>query len=598
MKGKISVILAAIVLICYNAVFSAGWELIWQDEFNDGISQDWSFDTGYGSWGWGNDEWQFYTPDNAFIVDSALVIRATCDGVPGLRDGSIKSAKLITRGNFDVKYGKIEARMKMLLGKGCWPAFWMLGANINTVGWPKCGEIDIMENVNAENVIHGTAHWDDNGRHDSYGQTIQPVNIDEFHLYSIIWDEQLITWQMDGETYCTMDITADALREFHENFYIILNLAIGGVWPGSPDTTTFPAEIVVDYVRVFRHDGPRIGFYPAKLRFEMEKAGALAVDPQTINITNTGSETLTDVTVEADVDWLEIAWIDQQGNDQSFDVSINEQANEFPFGSYSAELTVNAENTAFETIPVELQIGKNLVLRNVVRASSVEADPPDDENVEPINVNDGDKSTRWASEWSDPQWISIDLNRIFLNKQFSVESVKLFWEDAYADEYEIQLSNTSDFSSYEVIANVMNNDGGIDLLMTDNSVAGRYIRMYGISRATEYGYSLYEFEVYGSVSTGVSENDMVAVPENYQIQNAPNPFNPNTTVYYSLPEKQKIKLAVYDINGKMVKTLFSGVQEAGQHKIVFDGKQLASGMYLCRLETPMTVLTRKMLLVK
>ncbi len=597
MKRKIFGIMAVIALLGYSSGFSADWELIWQDEFSNSISQDWTFDTGYGGWGWGNNEWQYYTSDNAFIIDSALVIRATCDGVPGIRNGSIKSAKIKTQGKFNIKYGKIEARIKLLIAKGCWPAFWMLGSNINTVGWPKCGEIDIMENINGESIIHGTAHWDNNG-HTSFGRSVEQVNIADYHLYTVIWDEQSIIWQLDGETYCTLNITPENLSEFHEDFYIILNLAVGGNWPGPPDSTSFPAEMIVDYVRVYRHEGPRIGLYPSKLRFEMEKEQALILDPQTVNINNTGTDTLSNVTIETDVDWLDIAWIDHEGNDQSFEVSVNEKANEFLRSSYSARLTVSVSNAAFETIPVDLQVGENIVLGNIVRSSSVEPDPPEGENVDPGNVNDGDKSTRWSSEWSDPQWISIDLNRIFLNKQFSIESVKLFWESAYAYKYEIQLSNTSDFSTYDVIAKVTNGDGGVDLLMTDNSVTGRYIRMYGSSRATEYGYSLYEFEVYGSVSTDVKEMEIAAKPKEYKIQNAPNPFNSNTTIYYSLPEKQEIKLAVYDVNGKWVKTIISRVQDAGKYKITFNGNQLASGMYLCRMETPATSLTHKLLLVK
>jgi beta-glucanase (GH16 family) len=155
-------------------------------------------------------------------------------------------------------YGRIEASLKLPYGQGLWPAFWMLGINISQIGWPACGEIDIMEMIGGgdgrDNVTHGTLHWDDNGRKYRGGSTSCDEGIlhDNFHVYAVEWDEEKIDWYFDDELYFTLDITDPAMSEFHEHFFIILNVAVGGNWPGDPDASTvWPQEMIVDYVRVY-----------------------------------------------------------------------------------------------------------------------------------------------------------------------------------------------------------------------------------------------------------------------------------------------------------------------------------------------------------
>jgi beta-glucanase (GH16 family) len=581
-------------------VFSSDWGLVWQDEFNGSISSVWSFDIGYGNNGWGNNEWQYYTPENAIIGDSTLIIRATLDGTPGRRDGSIKSAKLITQNKFSFTYGKIEARIKLPRGKGLWPAFWMLGTNITEVGWPRCGEIDIMENVNGESTIHGTAHWGENGTRRSYGCSVPNVDTDEFNIYTVIWDKNYLRWELNGDEYCVLDITAEKFYAFHESFYIILNLAVGGNWPGDPDETTpFPADMEIDYVRVYTLDGPQIGFTPQEMRFRMDKGDASAVSPQTLNINNTGSDTLDAITVKPDVDWLDITPIDNIGNSQSFEVQLNDNANTLLYGSDTSTLTLETSNAPPVTVEVQLQVGTNLVLYNIVNASSVEPNPPGGEDVSAGNVNDGEKSTRWLSEADDPQWISIHLNRIFLNRLFSVEAVKLFWDDTFAKEYEIHLSNSSEFTEYDVIAVETDGDGGVEYLVTDSNVTGRFIRLYGISRGGEGGYSLQEFEVYGrAVTTSVSEDDYVHNVVQYTLQTAPNPFNMGTTVYFSIPEKQRVDIDLFTVKGQMVKNILAEERLAGNHRVELNAYDLSSGVYFLRLMTVNRTISHKIILQK
>ncbi|MDF1612819.1 family 16 glycosylhydrolase [Stygiobacter electus] len=240
------------LMISYN-LLAQNWKLVWSDEFN-GTSINpsyWTFETGTGTNGWGNNELQYYTnrTENAKIENGMLVITARQESYAGR---NFTSARMKTQGKKSFKYGKIEARMKLPVGKGSWPAFWMLGDNITFVGWPKCGEIDIMEHINSDPSVYGTIHYDDNGHVSKGGNT--STDVTQFHVYSIEWDSNTIKWFVDGRQYYFVYIVngVNSTEEFHNPFFIILNLAIGGNWPGNPDgSMQFPISMYVDYVRVY-----------------------------------------------------------------------------------------------------------------------------------------------------------------------------------------------------------------------------------------------------------------------------------------------------------------------------------------------------------
>ena len=247
---------------------SSGFTLAWSDEFNgaDGSTPDpskWTYDIGGG--GWGNGELETYTNRavNAQIKGGNLVVTAqkeTFTGTDGItRDYT--SARLKTQGLFTQAYGRFEARIKIPAGKGLWPAFWMLGNDIATNGWPKCGEIDIMENIGREpGMVHGSLHGPS-----SSGATFDetsPVSLpdnanfaDDFHVYAIEWDPTQVKFFADSNNFATfqkVNWPTAGTWVFDHPFFIILNVAVGGTWPGSPDTTTqFPQQMLVDYVRVY-----------------------------------------------------------------------------------------------------------------------------------------------------------------------------------------------------------------------------------------------------------------------------------------------------------------------------------------------------------
>jgi hypothetical protein len=231
------------------------YSLIWQDEFNGtSLSSHWTHEIGNGSWGWGNNELQYYRHQNTTLENGYLTIRAKQEYYGGF---NYTSSRIITKGNIFNTYGRIDIRAKLPYGQGLWPALWMLGENINSVSWPTCGEIDIMEMIGGtgynDRTIHGTVHWEDNG-HASYGGPNSLSSgrfADEFHVFSIIWTPSSIVWLRDDIQYKSIDITN--LSAFHNDFFFIFNVAVGGNWPGSPDATTvFPQTMIVDYVRVFQ----------------------------------------------------------------------------------------------------------------------------------------------------------------------------------------------------------------------------------------------------------------------------------------------------------------------------------------------------------
>ncbi len=235
----------------------SGKSLVWSDEFDESEINlnNWTYDLG--AHGWGNQELQLYTSNsqNSYVHDGNLMIVAKNEG------NYYTSARMKSIDLQEFQYGRIDVRALLPKGQGIWPAIWMLGANFPTAGWPACGEIDIMELIGSSpNYVHGTVHYGDDytqhqftgqGTSISFGQTFS----DEFHVFSIDWNEQGITWYLDDVEFFSIDQTVSGNQNypFDNPFFFILNIAVGGEWPGYPDETTeFPQYMAVDYVRVFQ----------------------------------------------------------------------------------------------------------------------------------------------------------------------------------------------------------------------------------------------------------------------------------------------------------------------------------------------------------
>ena len=238
-------------------------ELVWQDEFDtDGApdSSIWGYEIGTGDNGWGNRELQYYTDrtENITVQNGVLIISAKEESFEG---SNYTSARISTKGKFEQKYGRFEARIRLPYGQGLWPAFWMLGADIDTNPWPACGEIDIMENAGSKPTeVSGAVH----GPGYSGGAPIlKKYNLENdrfdtgFHIFGIEWGPEYINYYVDDVLYNQItpdDVTGEWVFD-NGPFFIIINLAVGGLFDGPPNAeTVFPQTMLVDYVRVYKNN--------------------------------------------------------------------------------------------------------------------------------------------------------------------------------------------------------------------------------------------------------------------------------------------------------------------------------------------------------
>lgn len=254
-------ILLAFLLASLPLISAPGLKLAWSDEFNGPKNSapdpaKWTYDLGGG--GWGNQELETYTKDPGNVSEDGkghLAIRAV-----RVRSQHFTSARIKTEGKFAFTYGKVEARIKIPRGQGIWPAFWMLGADISAAGWPQCGEVDVMENIGKEpSTVHGTVHGPGysgkGGISSAFGTPNGTPFSKGFHVYAVEWLPNSIKFFVDDRLYGT--VTPASLPKgrawvYNHPFFLLLNLAVGGAWPGNPDaTTSFPQAMLIDWVRVY-----------------------------------------------------------------------------------------------------------------------------------------------------------------------------------------------------------------------------------------------------------------------------------------------------------------------------------------------------------
>lgn len=252
-------LLALLTVFNVGALADCNWSILWYDEFEGPAGQlpdpiRWDFDIGTG---WGNNQLEYDTdrPENASLDgEGHLLITAREEQYEGC---DYTSARIVTRDLFEPVYGRFEARMRLPVGQGFWPAFWLLGADVYDIGWPLCGEIDIMENLGHQpdilyTTLHGPGYSGGGGIGQSYNLPAGGL-ASEFHIYAVEWGSDTLHWFIDGIPVLTLsdtDLPGDWV--FDHPFYIIINLAVGGSWPGPPDQdTVFPQSVVVDWVRVY-----------------------------------------------------------------------------------------------------------------------------------------------------------------------------------------------------------------------------------------------------------------------------------------------------------------------------------------------------------
>jgi beta-glucanase (GH16 family) len=225
-----------------NGSVQTQWQFNTLSWANEGATSGMSWETGNGNWGWGNGELEYYQAANATAANGILTITAKKQSMGGFAYTSARGNGGTLSGN-----GRVEARIQCPKGQGFWNAFWLLGSG----GWPACGEIDIMEGVNSAQSVSSTCHWYENGNA-SYGAS-KAVNMNAYHTYTMERDSTYIKSYVDGSLFYTIKITTAGTTELKNPMHIIVNLAVGGTWPGSPNSSTpFPSTMNIDYMRIYK----------------------------------------------------------------------------------------------------------------------------------------------------------------------------------------------------------------------------------------------------------------------------------------------------------------------------------------------------------
>jgi beta-glucanase (GH16 family) len=427
------------------------WTLVWSDEF-DGPALDpakWRVEDASLV---KNKEEQCYSPGNVAVRDGCLVISSRRERA----DGRAYTSGLVeNRGRFAQAFGRFEARIRLPRTRGLWPAFWLLPAS---GGWPP--EIDVMEVLGHEpGRLYMSTHWGGwPGNHEHRTDEFLGSDLSEdFHVFACEWFPDRVDFFVDGVRRATH--TGAAVPQ--EPFFVILNVAVGGDWPGSPDASTeLPQEMMVDWVRVYRAVEADRAFLTVNAT-----DGAVRVEPPRFHFRIGETANLI---ADPEIGFRFIRWA---GVDPA-------HATDNPLAlAMVGNEDIRAEFERDPSAPRLLSRGQP------VRASSSES-----ALLAPANAVDGDPLTRWASEFSDPQWLRVDLGRVR-----RIRAVRLSWSACFATDYAVEASE--DGLAWATLAERSEFGGARDTVLTDKP--GRYVRVRTLKRATPYGASLYELEVFG-----------------------------------------------------------------------------------------------------
>jgi len=600
----------------------ADYALVWSDEFN-GTSlntDDWNYDIGNGQWGWGNNELQYYRQNNVAVADGNLIITSQQEYYGGF---SFTSGKIHTRNKHSFLYGRMEIRAKIPTGQGMWPAFWMMPQDDAYGGWASSGEIDVMEAVNNTDLIHGTIHFGGEWPENNYsGGTYNPGGVnfgDDFHVYTVQWEPEVIRWYVDGILYSTKyssewyssGAAGNPLAPFDQEFYLILNSAVGGNMPGCTNpsciTADLPQEFVVDYVRVYQET---TGVSPQVTITSPNEGDNPPVGDVTIHATATDE----DGTVERVEFFNGSTYL---GTDTSepfsytwpnaeigcFTIVAKAYDNEGFFGQDSMDLTVGmgCGQAPYHDTP--------LVLPTRVEAEDYDFGGPGiayydtdsgnsgsayrlEEGVDIENCSDigGGFNLGWlhADEWTEYSLF------VPVAGPYTVEARVACLSDS--GEFRLEFNGTEigpiavpvtgGWQSWTTVTATVNLEVGHCLM--------RYV-------TTDEGFNLNYIDLLGP--------DVSAVPE---VQSPgfglhpcfPNPFNPQTTIAFDVPREMSVSLQVFDVSGRLVDVLLDGQSAVrGRNEVVWQGRDMEdravpTGVYFYRLDAGSFTETQRMLLVK
>ncbi len=611
----------SIFLFATSIVFAQNWQIVWRDEFlgNSIDLSKWEHEVNGN--GGGNNELQYYTArdTNSFVENGSLVIRAlkeTFTGPDGTR--SYTSARLRTKNKGDWKYGKMEIRAMLPAGVGTWPAIWMLPTDWVYGEWPNSGEIDIMEHVGFDpGVVHGTVHTKAYngliGNQKGAAVLIQDAT-SAFHVYSIEWSPLKIDFFVDNSKYFTFDNEGLGWEKwpFDQRFHLISNIAIGGNWGGlqGVDDSIFPVQMVIDYVRVYQDpDAAPSG----SITFPQNGDHFNAGDKITISVNATDGDGTVDK-VEFFQDEAKLG----QANSQPFEWTVE--------NSYSGCYTLKAvvtDNDGFstETAAINITVGDSCgqapyriapePIPGIIEAENY------DLGGEGVAYHDNDAINNGNGQGDGYRHLEgVDVEPTGdVGGGYNVG----WMESGEWMEYLVNVGNTG---IYTVISRVASETGGGSFnlsldgqdvsgvinvsatggwqqwasIFTENVFLTRGVHKMRLNVLSS-GFNFNKLTIF-AVSVGTGDIADNPIPVNFELeQNFPNPFNPTTTIRYSLPQNSTVRLEIFNAAGQRIKTLVEKHQTAGVYEVSFDGSKLSSGVYFYRLQTDNFVRTRKMLLV-
>jgi beta-glucanase (GH16 family) len=556
------------------------WSLAWSDEFNAGgnadvNSADWTHETGGG--GFGNAELEYYQAGNLNCKQDAggfLNIQARMEtvGTNHYTSCRIKTSGKKTFGPPTTTTSfKMEGRAQGPMSQGTWPAFWMLGDNINSgQSWPGCGEIDIMEHINTATTVPTTLHFL-NGTTQGAGTYVTsglpaPTNttFTAWHTYAFTWSNSNLQFWLDGNAGGNVNIlnNAGGTDEFHRPFFLLLNMAIGGSWPGSPNSSTvFPSNFNIDYVRWYTSGAgatPTSTTPPTATPTNppnptpttpptatpttnpggtllSQGKPATASSVQTGNTAANGNDGSTttrwaavdgtfpqwwrvDLGASSSLSQVAINWFMSSSRSYKYKIEVSSDGTNFTTavdksgntamgdttdnlstsGRY-VRITVTGSSAGFASFYECKVLGGGAASTPtpttpptavlLSQGHPVVASGAENAGTAAANAVDGSTTTRWSSTFVDPSWIYVDLGA-----SHAISKVGLNWETAYAKSYQVQTSNDA-VNWTNVFTTTAGAGGNVSLTV---SGSGRYVRMFGTLRATQYGYSLWEFQVFGN----------------------------------------------------------------------------------------------------
>jgi len=576
--------------------------LVWEDEF-DGTSLDltkWTHQTGDGCslgqnlCGWGNNELQWYQSANTVVEDGKLKIIAKRESV-GEREYT--SSRINTKGKFDQTYGRFEASIKLPTGQGLWPAFWMLPTDEVYGGWPQSGEIDIMELIGSEpEIAHGTIHFGQpwpNNRSTGEAFTLNEGTFHEgFHEFAVEWEAGEIRWYVDDYLYSTkkpVDLSPEPWP-FDQDFHFLLNVAVGGNWPGNPNAfTQFPQIMEVEYVRVYEGVFPSVGG-ARRVRNQQEGAPyAISNAPEGSSFTWTVPEGATIATGQG-TSQITVDWGETSG-----DIQVEVDG---PCGTESLSLNVFVEPPLARIISFENFDDQALVTYDFSTGTlDEEATNPDSQNE--INTSERvGEYTRNASESFDVLDYNVNSTDVGSGSLYTGGKRK-FYLDVYTDapigtEILLQLENSSSaqpnnyptgrHSRFQALTTKQNEWERLEFQFLDrpdnfvsNLSINQFIFLFAPNSNTSSTYYIDNFDVYAE-ATAVNVRETIS-PDANLLQIRPNPFDTFLTVE-NKTGKTLDAIQVFSLDGKMILHQTDRIPAGDQKEL--DLSQLPAGAYLLK----------------